>query len=264
VKKDISNFYFYNKLKISSIIPLIIKLRRNKYDLVVDLFDNPSSTSTTLLKLLNSRLKLGFEKENKSIYTHIVPLLNKAENHIIRRINQLANPFAIDPSMIDFPFIESYSIRIKNQIGINLFGSSESKFIGEENAIEFLQELDNKYPHLKFIIYYPKDRKSQAQYISQNSNTKLSDETKTFNDYINEISKCQYLITADTSAVHLASYFKIPCLVFYQEVNYLKFGIPWYPFKVDYQSVEVPSLKNIDLKLAIDKFDRLIKDNSEH
>lgn len=216
------------------------------------------------MKLLNSPYKLGFEKENKNIYTHTVPLLNKTKNHIIRRVNQLASPIGIDPNNIDFPFIESYSLRIKNQIGINLFGSSESKFIGEKNAIKLLSELVIKYPQLKFIIFYPKDRKQQAEFIAQKSNTTLSKETKSFNDYANQISKCQYLITADTSAVHLASYFKIPCLVFYQKVNYSKFGMPWYPYNINYYSIEAQSLKNIDLQPTIGKFDKLINDKLKH
>jgi len=65
---------------------LVRQLRRKRFELVIDLLDNPSVTSSILVRLLKARLSLGFEKENRNIYTHTVPLPDKSQGHIVERI----------------------------------------------------------------------------------------------------------------------------------------------------------------------------------
>ena len=256
----ISNFYHYDK-KVINISNLLLLLRKQKYDLIIDLFDNPSSTSSVLCKLIKAKYKLGFDKENKNVYTHTVKLLDKSSNHIINRINQLSIPFGIPPKDLKFPNTKLGTIKVKNRVGVNLFGSNESKFIGKENAKNTLKKLKSTYSELDFILFSTPDKVNITKEIAEESGTSLSKSTSSFKKYVDEISKCKILITTDTAAVHLASIYQIPSLVFFKLSDIKKYGMPWYPYGTEFQSIEIENLTDININTIVEKFEKLYLNN---
>ena len=80
-----------------SIIFLMRKLRKEKYDVVIDMFDNASTTSSFFVKNVKANISIGIDKENRNIYTHIVNLLDKNKFHPIERLAQILLPFGINP-----------------------------------------------------------------------------------------------------------------------------------------------------------------------
>ena len=61
---DITNQSFNLGKKISHKLGVIRKLRKNKYDLVIDLFDNESVTSNLLIRMIKAKVSLGIAKGN--------------------------------------------------------------------------------------------------------------------------------------------------------------------------------------------------------
>jgi len=82
---------------IGNIVRLIHTLRNEQYDFVVDLMDNPSTTTTILCLLIKAKWNIGIDKDNRFVYDILVPMLSRRDTHIIERLAQLLIPFHINP-----------------------------------------------------------------------------------------------------------------------------------------------------------------------
>lgn len=268
----VNNILVYKK-GLKDIYGLLKELNRKKFDLIIDLFDNPSATSDFILKFVKSRYKLGIDKDNRNNYSHIVPLLDKSKNHIVDRINQLLLPFNIDPSNIDNNL--SYNLtndeiekayndtqKEKNElrIGINLSGSSISKFWGEQNYIEFINLIKKFHSQIDVILFTTGNNKLIADNITMVSNAVVAPLTSNFDEFASYINTCDVLITPDTSVIHLCSAFKIPVVALY-EIPESNTGMHWFPRGVPFRYCESKGgLNNIKPTDVFDSLKDLIKE----
>ena len=220
---------------------LISKLRKKEYDIVIDLLDNASSTSSILTRFTNAELKLGFDKSNRKVYTHIVEIPNKQENHIIERLNSLLLPFTgsnLNEESISF---ELSNVKIakanellgeksnKLRLGINLSGSNSSKNWGTGNYIAFLKAISSMDKNLEIKLFTTKSNESQLNEISEVVPNLAAPYVNSFEQFAAMISTCDIVLTPDTSVVHLCSAFDIPCIALYMYSDDPNVGMPWEP-----------------------------------
>ncbi len=220
---------------------LIKEIRNTEYDLVIDMLDNASNTSSILTRFTNARMKLGFDKQNRKVYTHVVELPNKLENHIIERLNSLLLP--IDGRTANE---ESLSIELseeckkkavellgnksqKPRLGINLSGSDASKNWGTGNYIGFLNTLDSLEDELEIKVFTTKSNEKQLDEITKIVPNIAAPFVSSFEQFTAMISTCDIVLTPDTSVVHLCSAFDIPCIALYTYSNKPNVGMPWEP-----------------------------------
>ncbi len=262
VEQYISNFWIYTK-KITETIKILRQLRLEKYDLVIDLFDNPSVTSGFIIKYTKPTFALGIDKKNSIIYDYTVPMLDRFASNIVERIANLLIVFGINPKNENLDL--EYNTEIERQkntkfrFGINLAGSTESRFWGEENNAKLIEYLKEKYPDAEIRVF------ATGQYIetAKNLNSKLGnliiDNCKNFDEFAYEVSLCNFIISPDTSIVHLASAYKIPSVILYirkPEMNHL----PWYPFNSPYIALETPSdtIEDISINQVKESIEKLM------
>ena len=238
-------------------IKLIGQLKKRKYDLVIDLFDNASTTSSILLKNLNAKYKLGFEKENSGNYSHIVPLPNKREVHIVDRIANLLLPFGLEPSEMDlrleYKLSENDKIKAMEKIpksdreilGINLAGSSRAKYWGTSNNIEFIKKIEGQ--DIDIIIFSMPDYKAELDEICSKTKANPAPAASSVHEYACLLSRCDFLLTTDTSAVHFASAFDIPQIALYTEGRDPAAPLPWMAYKSEARSLVSPSRQLSDI-----------------
>ena len=242
--------WIYQK-KITKVISLVRSIREEKYDFAVDTMDNPSVTSSLLCLLSGARWNVGIAKDNNYVYDITVPMLSRREIHIVDRIAQLLTPFQIDPKA------EKISIRYftspesdnfaevclsANQlckrplIGINISAGGRARFWGIENYRALLSFITEKYPKLcPILLYQPSDKEEANKIVEHNGNVILSPVTKTFDQFAAFIKRLSFLISPDTSAIHLASAFNIPSVVLYVQSD--KTLRIWEPYGTDYEVV---------------------------
>ncbi len=238
----IDNIYIYKK-NIFSLLNLIRILKSKMYDLVIDLFDNPSSTSGFLIKLIKSRYSLGLDKQNSSIYSHIVPLLDKKKYHIVERILQLLLPFGLNPDakscFLQYPISNDDKINAEMavgkkhkslRLGINIAGSSEEKFWGTAQYIEFIKRFIEKHKEFEVVIFGTNHYLEIINKIHSSTSAIIAPTDKSFHQYAAMLSLCDLILTVDTAAVHLASAFRIPCVALYTITGKIDEPIPWYPY----------------------------------
>ena len=265
--------YIYNK-KPKEILRLISKLRRENYDLIIDLFDNPSSTSNFLLKYIKSKWKLGIDKTNSGNYTHTVPLLDKMKYHIVERVCNLLLPFNIDPKTISKELIYKVNKNDKPatenilgkkvseyRLGINLSGSTEAKFWGIENNRDFCKRIINDFKNVEIILFTTNAGLTRAEEIQHGLEVQMAPLTNSFHEFAVMVSTCDIILSPDTSVIHLASAFGIPVIGLF-EFSGSNFGMPWYPYNVPCEVInDNNSIKNIKPEIVFRRFTKLYEKN---
>ncbi|HEX9251480.1 MAG TPA: glycosyltransferase family 9 protein [Ignavibacteriaceae bacterium] len=225
-------------------------------DAVVDLHDDVSTTVSFLIALANVKYKLGLRKSNSSIYTQTVKRLDSRTNHVIDRILQIGLLFNLkfERKSIAINYIPSKEERIiaaerikfmnpnkKFLIGVNISAGSEARFWGVDNYIK-LSELLSNYD-ARVIFFTSKNESNFAKEITDEIN--IYPLTEAFGIFASAIMQLDFLITPDTSVVHIASINKIPVFGLY--VKYNTEDMIWSPYNTDFECVvtEEPTLKNI-------------------
>jgi ADP-heptose:LPS heptosyltransferase len=265
--------WVYNK-SIFTALSMLRAIRKERYDFAIDLMDNPSATSTVLCLLAGACWNVGIEKENSFVYDKVVPMLSRKDTHIVDRIAQLLQSFAIDPekeslALHYYPmnesqqfakqFFQEQNLQSQNTIGINISAGGYVRFWGVKNFKEFFLFLNQHYPQYQLLVLYkPTDIALAKEIIADVQNAVLSPLTKTFDQFAALIQNVKLLVSPDTSAIHLASAFQKPALVMYVQSN--KSLRIWEPYGVDYETVvtDVDDLSTIPLEHVIAAFERLI------
>ncbi len=240
IQDYVDNSYVLEK-GVLTYFKLINNIRKTEYDVVIDLLDNASTTSSILTRFAKAKVKLGFDKNNRKVYSHIIELPNKIENHIIERLNSLLLPIvgsSINEESLSFEL--SHDIRAKAaellgdkkknlRLGINLSGSDDSKNWGTGNYIGFLRSLDSLQDKLEVKVFTTKSNEKQLNQIEEVIPNVAAPFVSSFEQFTAMISTCDIVLTPDTSVVHLCSAFDIPCIALYTYSNNPNVGMPWEP-----------------------------------
>lgn len=276
VNPDIDEIYLVqqNVLAISKLFPLKFKV---KIDLIIDLNDNNSETSSYLLNFFKAKYKLGFNFPSQSKYlTHIVNQPDKEQTHLIERYAHLLKSSGLPISDEDIkpviyldPEIEN---NVKNElsdvkknfkiIGINISAGASIRKYPIESWKELINQLIKKYNSIKFIILNDWLDKKEARLIIDGFDPKffVTHQGETFQHFAAKIKNLDLLITPDTSAVHLCSTFKTPVIALYPNVkwNFVSFA----PYKTPNKSIlsESEEIKNIPVEKILVSFEELINE----
>ncbi|HCA80562.1 MAG TPA: hypothetical protein DEP53_12600 [Bacteroidetes bacterium] len=257
----------------ASAVKIILALRKEHYDFVIDLMDNPSATSTIFCALAGGVWNVGLSKENAYSYDVVVPLLSRRETHIIDRLAMLLTVFGIDPADADMNV--HYSVLDENKrfaaetfakaglagkqvVGINISPGEGTRFWGTENYQALIRWLRSAFQDSPILLLFQPSDKAVAEGIAKPlPEVILSPETRTFDEFSGLIENLWILITPDTSAVHLAAAFSIPSVVLYVQSN--KDLRVWEPYGSRSETVvtEVDDLRTISVESVTQAVERL-------
>jgi ADP-heptose:LPS heptosyltransferase len=221
--------WVYTKGILSS-LKLLGAIRRQRYDFVVDLMDNPSTTSTLLCAFCGARWTVGIAKENDFVYDVTVPLRSRRDVHIVDRIAQLLTPFGIDPDAEELaleyavqPGSKAFADRTLRDLGIsspvvgvNISPAVGARYWGADKYRTLLESIVNHHPEQAVLLLYePKDRPQAEQIGDGLAGVYLSPPTRSFDHFAALVERLSLLVTPDTSAVHLGAAFRIPVVALY-------------------------------------------------
>jgi ADP-heptose:LPS heptosyltransferase len=218
-----------------SMVRLVRQLRREQYDVAMDLMDNPSATSTAFCVLSGARWTVGLEKENDYSYDVRVPLRSRRDYHIIERLSPLAEPFGINAaeaerSVVYTPqqssrdlahaLMRERGILQHRKIGVNISAGSERRFWGTDRYRDIVAFLSERHPEAAILILCkPGDRDRADEIVRDQSRAWVVPPSTSFDAFAACVAHLDALITPDTSVVHLASAFKVPAVVLYIQSN---------------------------------------------
>lgn len=244
VEPYVDRIHMFRK-SLLDLIRLRRKIRACSYDVVIDLMDNPSSTSGLLIQGSRAPLAIGVDKENRRIYTHVVPLADRTNVHIVERISRVTWPlgFAISHDHLRplipgvHPRGEQQDLRAPDRtytLGVNISGSDAGRMYPEEQLTAVLRAVINTFGtataagRIRIEIMSAPHHHEMASRIASACGTDLLPPMPSFRDFSQAIGRCDLFFTPDTSAVHVAAAWNIPSMVLFAQDDRLL--LPWYPY----------------------------------
>ncbi len=248
----------YSK-KIIDIIRLVLALRKERFDVVIDIHDKASLTSTILIWMIRSRYAIGLAKGSSKVLTHRVELPEGKVPQVVDLYLLPLLPFGIDASNVDYSLeFPKSEVVTKNsrRVFINLNGSQRIRYWGTENFILCIQKLQVEFPDFDIVVSCTKDYDEELQEILSKTTAKHTGYFTTFFEVTTEIDKSQFVITPDTVVPHICEAWNIPCVVLY--LRYDSYTM-WRPKTTQFRPVISPDeiMTSIAPDDVIDAFKQL-------
>lgn len=232
----------------------LLSLRKIFFDLVIDLNDDPSTTSSAIRKIIKAKRIVGFNfTANES--PDLFPQPPKDKTHIIERISFLMNELGINLNKNEIrpklylgskenSDVENQLHQYKKQnkiIALNLSAGAEIRYWKIEYWIELINRIHAKLPGIKFLpISTDKDEHLRFKIFEKVSNNFLTDQKfKSFHHFASYIYNSDFLISPDTSAVHIASAFNKPMVAIYPDYEWN--FISWKPLSNNFKAIKSKS-----------------------
>jgi ADP-heptose:LPS heptosyltransferase len=221
-----------------------LSLRRQliacKAHAVIDCMDNPSSTSALLMVASKAKIRLGIDKSNRGAYTHVVPMLDRASVNIVDRLLNISLAFGQNPvhttysvryplNSSDLQNIANCIPKTKTRCIWSISGSDRFRMYPVEQVKAAISALAEEFPAIQWCVCSAPHHAHLLEGFSAVSNVVVIPPAERFPLFAAWISSADLLITPDTSTVHLAAAFTIPCVVFYYVFDSQL--LPWYPYQ---------------------------------
>ncbi len=246
VEQWVDGIHVFRK-SIASLLLLRRQLRRQRYDLVIDLMDNASSTSALLISGAQAPFAIGIDKVNRGVYSHVVPLADQSSVHIVERISRLTWPLGFEIGgenlRLEFPLTDaqrkSANAIMRRTSGamilaLNVSGSDDHRMYPEAKMIEVLRHVrqlcdSNRVPRVGLRIMSAPAHAEMAERIGEVCGISVVKPQKSYAQFAACIAASDMLVTPDTSAVHVAAAHGVASVVlFSQDARGL---MPWTPYK---------------------------------
>ncbi|MDG6897076.1 hypothetical protein A6A19_03435 [Actinobacillus delphinicola] len=227
-----------NKRSILDRIKTGLKLRRQFFDVVVDLSYILRNRDLLFIRLIGATNNIGFLKGNYKIFN--INLLN-ANDHTSILYKALLHSLGVMEvnSQYDVPINLIFKENIlnflqkkhlENYICLNFFGAGRDRQFNEYNQKALLRYLLENTDRKIVLLTFPGVTEELQQIISvlhAEDRVFMYSDTKNILESSVLIENAALVITADTCVVHFAAAFKKPLIAFY--VDHPEEFVRWHP-----------------------------------
>lgn len=216
--------FSYNDYSYKDLFESIKKIRKFHFDLVIDTrpFYSFEMKKIIFCAFTNSTHLMGFNKSNVKSYNISIPYYNN-DSHITNQLNKIYDYINIqnydksydlyiaeDNKKYINKFITKYNIA--KFVIINPFGGAKKRELSQWQ-MEYLVEILKKIKPDHTIVFIGEQNKLK----NIDPNLGLKFQSNSILDVIALIKEASYVVTVDTSIVHITSAFGLPCLTIYSE-----------------------------------------------
>ncbi len=248
----------------------LLKLKKRRFDLIMDFNDNPSRTTRMIFSSFNADIKCGYQFELYEKFLDIkIPRPDQTKTHIIDRMAYFLNSagFEIDTS-IQKPFFYTGKeeenavheiiahLKGKKIISINISAGAPIRYWNASNwgsLIKLIASLDSNFTFLLLCVKEDRIIAEEIASIAEKAEI-IIPENKSFQHFVSFIKNSYLLISPDTSAVHAAAAFNVPVLALYpdSEWNFAS----WSPYRVPNRAIRSSSesLNSISIDEVFNNF----------
>lgn len=247
------------------------KMKKEGFDIVIDLSDDVSLKRIILVYKINAKITIGFNKSKYPMYTTSVDFVNK-DVHITERHKTVLSLLGLDSS--DYKYFLGVSRNdekiisdvlspkgLKYVIALNPLTSSKDKDFSQQQVREIIEYIKSNYQGVGIILV------GQYEKISKFKN----DECIVFHESTISLAtaivkKVDLVITPDTSIVHLARIFNKKMVAVYtngklEDTGFFGYKI-WLP---NYENatvihVNTPNVSEFGSTEIIEKIQKIIPD----
>lgn len=203
---------------ISGLLKSRAALRARRYDVVVNLHFDDSSSAAILTIASGSRHRVGFEGDLGGIYDFAVPHPSHRP-HIVEATSLLLAPFGIEP-IVRMPVRANDYLRLNEPSGssnrhtsigseeplrivFSISSSDSNRSWPDEKVIELIRRLQSEVMSVD-VIGTPADS-SRVRSIVDASGAQGVTATESFAAFVTRLNEYDVVITPQTSTVHVSS-----------------------------------------------------------
>jgi lipopolysaccharide heptosyltransferase II len=261
-------------------------LRKEKYDLIIDLWSNPKSAQITFLS--GAKYRVGFAYRGRKYAYNILGTSEKGDHHSAEHNLELLKPLGVNiiskqihyyVGEIEKLFAEEFFAenQLKNNfvLGVIPSGGWDSKRCDKRKWVEICLAAIEKYKCKVLVIWGPGDE-GDAEFIKDNLREFCILAPKSSLEQMAAlISKCKLVIANDSGPMHISAALGIPTLGIFGPTN-PKAHRPYsansdYVIKEDVHCIicnklicpfEHECMTQIDVSIVIQKLDSLINEKT--
>lgn len=230
-----------------SFLRLAWAFRRERFDVIVDLRDWASVTSSYFVRASGCRQSLATQTATASAYTHCVTQLDPGKVHVVERFAHLLLPFGIDPETepldLEYRLSEPEIVAARGRLrptdkplrlGVNLSGRGHYKYWGRANFAAFARWVGERFPDIDVTICSEPQYAAEAVAIAAEAGAGLVPPLS-FHEFAAVIHEFDLLLTPDTSVLHLAAAWKIPTIALFRPN--MPGLLPWTPYRTPHRAL---------------------------
>jgi len=267
---DVVRFY-----RLAPDLPLLLaRINAFRPEVLLDFNDNPSRTSALISRWCGAPVRVGFAFPGKRL-THPVACPPHEQTHITERLRLIPeaigvtfDPEEIRPSM-DLGPAEEHEARqtleaLRSEgvrcVAINLSAGDPSRYWPTSKWTELLRHAALRDPATAFLLLTAPGEEHLAREIrgALRSLRFISPPGSSFHHFAASIATADLLLSPDTSAVHIASAFRVPVLGLYpaSEWNFRS----WQPLGTRFEIVRptAGTVEDIGVEAALQAYDHIV------
>jgi ADP-heptose:LPS heptosyltransferase len=261
----------FDKRRLASYLPTALRLRRARYDAVIDCMVTAPSVTTLLLILASgARYRIGISgRGNDAAFNVAVPGRTERDVHMVDRLAALARAFDVELSRSAREPVLSITDAERER--------AERSWQGPPGATRVLINVsagssERQWPdhYYEAVIRHIRERRSRAivRVIASPDDGRRADEiahagggsfvpTPRLRDAIALVATADFVFTPDTSIVHAASAFKRPAVAIYARGK----KSDWALYGTRGRSIEhtEPDLKTLPLEPVLEAVDQVLR-----
>lgn len=247
---NVDIIYIYEKGKEKE---LAKKIAAKGYDVLVDFSELLRVNQMKLINLCKAKVNIGLDKENWKLFDisykkdetkHISDLYERVLK--LFRIEDIIPEYEINIPKESMDRVDKIVAGCEKIVVLNPFAASKHRSLNEENIKKIAEKLLKNEGGTLFIIGEPDKKKEIENIIKDIDGDVRYPELKGILDVVALISKSSYVITPDTSIVHIAAAFKIPMTAIYRtDLGNDKNSKVWAP---NYKEAKQIFSKDLDVK----------------
>ena len=233
-KDALANNPFVSKVhtmeKTEFVLRVAVRLRKEKFDMIIDLWSNPRSAQITFLT--HAKYRVGYSYRGRKYAYNILGTSEKGEHHSAEHNLELLKAIGIEATSkrVHFytsseedtwaqQFIKTSLPSDKKIIGIIPSGGWASKRCDASKWVEICNAIKLKFDVIFLILWGPGDE-SDANYIKNNlkEDAVLIPEVK-IGKLSSLIRNCHLIIANDSGPMHISAALGVPTLGIFGPTN---------------------------------------------
>jgi ADP-heptose:LPS heptosyltransferase len=216
-------------------IAIYIKIRKNRYDLVLDFYSNPSTAQLTFLS--GARYRAGFAYKGRKWAYNLLGPSERNRYHSALLHLELLNSIGLtssnenlyfhvskDDNLFADKWLTQKTLQDKSFYGISPSGGWASKKCDPEKFAEIAESTYKKYNLRVLLLWGPEDYDDAVKIQKLLGDKSLLAPATTIGQMAAFISKCLFLIANDSGPMHISTAVKTPVLSIHGPTNPLHQG----------------------------------------
>ncbi len=217
----------FDKKKLSSYLPTLLRLRRMRYDAVIDCMVTAPSVTTLLLMLASgARYRIGIGgRGNDSAFNITVPATDRPNAHMVELLAPLAEPFGVTSDTPRGPVLtltEAERSRAEQDWGeitgpralINISAGSSERTWPDANYAKVMRHLRARDAGVTVRVVSAPAESVRGESVARGGGGAYV-RTPSIRDVFALVASADFVFTPDTSIAHAASAFHTPAVVIF-------------------------------------------------